>query len=237
MYVVEDDLGVVASYFAASIRRKSGFFLVGTSVGREGNLAETIAAASVDILIADSRHSEADGLELIMQTKEIRPAIRTLLMTGSPSPGITVRALLAGVDAVLFKPFNADELFNCLRATLSGQRVLCIKAARQISDFLRQNAFAFASATTTNGLSLQETELLTLLGQGFLLKEAADRMQVSVETARTYRKRIFAKYQVHSTRAALNVFQERAAASPNARSFAAGDVRSASSLQQSPLSP
>ena len=206
VYVVEDDFGVVASYFAASIRPKHGFLLVGASVGGEGGLTETIAKASVDILITDCRLSEADGLELIMQTKELRPAIRAVLMTGFPSPGITVRALLAGADAVLFKPFDADELFNCLRAILFGQRVLCIEAARQISDFLRQNTTVPASDPTTNGLSSQEAELLALLGQNLLLKEVADRMEVSIETARTYRKRIFAKYQVHSTRAALDSF-------------------------------
>ena len=84
MYVVEDDLGVVACYFADSIRPESGFFLVGAAVGGEGGLAETIAEASVDILITDCGLPEADGLKLIMQTKEIRPAIRTVLMTGTP---------------------------------------------------------------------------------------------------------------------------------------------------------
>ena len=238
MYVVENDLGAVASYFASSIRPKHDFFLVGAAVGGEGGLAETIAEASVDILITDCRLSEADGLELIMQTKEIRPAIRAVLMTSSHAPDITVRALLAGADAVLFKPFDADELFNCLRAILSGQRVLCIEAARHISDFLRQIVTVPASDPATNGLSSQETELLGLLGQNLLLKEVADRMEVSVETARTYRKRIFAKYQVHSTRAALDSFFGNGRRVIEGAQGPDGEVRRASpALQPSPFVP
>ena len=49
-----------------------------------------------------------------------------------------------------------------------------------------------------NQLSKRETEVLHLIVQGLSSKQIAEQMQVQHETIRTYRKRIYAKLQVHS---------------------------------------
>lgn len=205
VYVVEDDDGVMAAVLAALAQPANGFHLVGASPSGIA-AAELVADAAIDILVTDLRLPEADGLDIIARAKELRPAVRTVLITGYPSPDLALRAFLAGADAILYKPFNGGELCDALRAALSGQRVLCAEAARHLYDFLRA-AQPPAPTLGDDPLSPQEIELLTLLSHDCLLKEAADRMNITYETARTYLKRIFGKYQVHSTRAALSRFR------------------------------
>lgn len=205
VYVVEDDSGVMLAVLAALARPACGFHLAGASPTGE-SAPELVADEAIDIFVCDRRLPNADGLDLIARAKELRPSLRTVLMTGYPSPDLTVRALLAGADAILFKPFNADELCDSLRAALSGQRVLCAEAAQHLGDLLRLNGHDGAPPGTLpeDALTKREAEVLQLLSTGKTAKEVADRLGLTEATVAGYRKDAFKKLSVHKLQEALN---------------------------------
>jgi RNA polymerase sigma factor (sigma-70 family) len=53
-------------------------------------------------------------------------------------------------------------------------------------------------AALSEDLSPREREILTLLSEGFLYKEIADRLNVAYATVRTHIERIYQKLQVRS---------------------------------------
>jgi DNA-binding NarL/FixJ family response regulator len=67
-----------------------------------------------------------------------------------------------------------------------------------------QSAEKPARSADCEKLSPRELELLELLAVGFSNKEIADKMQLSLETVRTYVKRIYSKMHVRNrTEAAI----------------------------------
>jgi DNA-binding NarL/FixJ family response regulator len=57
---------------------------------------------------------------------------------------------------------------------------------------------AQASKTELEGLSPREREVLELLAHGFLYKEIAESLQISIPTVNTYIRRIYEKLHVRS---------------------------------------
>ncbi len=67
--------------------------------------------------------------------------------------------------------------------------------ARKVVQSFRQ---ASASPVDGEGLSRREQEVLDLLTHGYLYKEIAERLNISVPTVNTYVRRIYEKLQVRS---------------------------------------
>lgn len=202
VYVVDDDSGVLHAVLAILGRPGTGYHLLGA--GPDGLAApELVADNAIDIFVCDHRLPEAEGVDLLARAKELRPTLRTVLMTGFPSPELSVRAFAAGVDAFLFKPFDGPKLLASLSAACSGHRVFCDEAARHVADFLRQQETLAATGTETL-LNERELQVLRLLGSGKTAKEAADLSGLTPDTVATYRKNAFKKLNVHKLQEALN---------------------------------
>lgn len=196
VYLVENDDVFRSALLRLFSNGLPGFTLVGAAFDA-ANVAADLDDLPVDLLLTDLKLPGQAGLELIVQVKEAHPHIGCLLMTGHGSPELPRRALLVGADAVLIKPFGAEELLQTLRAVDAGQRVLSPAALAHLLASLPPPA-APEAELDADCLAPQEVRLLELLVSDHkLLKEAADTMGISLETARTYRKRIYSKLGVH----------------------------------------
>lgn len=58
-------------------------------------------------------------------------------------------------------------------------------------------------------LTPRERDMLDLLAEGYRYKEIADRLELSIETVRTYIRSVYTKLQVHSRTEALNKLYDR----------------------------
>ncbi len=202
VYVVNDDNEIVVATISALAEEPEwGYCLVGASSGGD-KIAELCKEEKIDILVAGWCLGEHDGINIITRAKELRPELRAVLMTGYPSVDVTARALLAGADAILFKPFTGNELRDSLRAAISGQCVLCPAAARYMIDLLRGISL-LGIDPPGEVLSPREIQLMKMLSDGKTLKEAAFLLGISEGTAATYRKRVFTKFKAHKLQEAL----------------------------------
>ena len=69
-------------------------------------------------LIADVQMPGMSGLELHSRLAASGKPIPTILITAYPDERVRERALRAGVICYLIKPFNEDELLDCIRSAL-----------------------------------------------------------------------------------------------------------------------
>ena len=69
--------------------------------------------------------------------------------------------------------------------------------ARKVVQSFQQKAPP-ASSTDTSELSPRESEVLDLLARGYLYKEIADSLDISLPTVSTYIRRIYEKLHVRS---------------------------------------
>ena len=87
------------------------------------------------------------------------------------------------------------ELHHALLDVLHGGVPMTSGIARRVAGFFRRRGEV---RQDTARLSQRETEVLDLLAKGFVNKEIADKLSLSVETIRSYLKNIYEKMHVHS---------------------------------------
>jgi len=71
---------------------------------------EVIREEDIDIVIADISMPGMDGIELLQKIKDVHPRLPVILMTGVSMNGIRSRALQAGADGFLDKPFRLSAI-------------------------------------------------------------------------------------------------------------------------------
>jgi DNA-binding response OmpR family regulator len=77
--------------------------------------------ASFDVLVADLRLPDIDGMEVIKQVKEWQPQSEAIVITGYPSVSSAVEAVRSGVHDYLRKPFTDDEIRQAVQSALQKQ--------------------------------------------------------------------------------------------------------------------
>src|SRR5277367_848135 len=105
--VVDDDPGVLDSL-------KFLLEAAGHTVAAYASAAAFLCdrATRVACLILDHHMPEMTGLELVAQLRGEGARMPVLLTTGSPSPAIVARAAELGIEKVLEKPLDEDDLLS-----------------------------------------------------------------------------------------------------------------------------
>lgn len=79
-------------------------------------------AGRFDLLIADLRLPDIDGMEVIERVKEKRPDTPVVIITGYPSVSSVIKALRAGVKDYLPKPFTEEEFMTAVDGALKENK-------------------------------------------------------------------------------------------------------------------
>jgi DNA-binding response OmpR family regulator len=103
-----------------------GLEMVMTEDGYDVDLADTGREAlhkfwtkdNFDLMVADLRLPDIDGMEVIQRVKEKRPETRVIIITGYPSVSSAVQAAKMGISDYLRKPFTDDEFLTAVGTAL-----------------------------------------------------------------------------------------------------------------------
>src|SRR5437868_4560502 len=90
---------------------------IGASLGFHCSEAESAEAAlgfiethAPDVILADLRMQDIDGLEFLTRVKRLHPATEVAIMTGYGSIETAVQAMKRGAYDYITKPFRVEEL-------------------------------------------------------------------------------------------------------------------------------
>jgi DNA-binding NtrC family response regulator len=87
------------------------------SIAENGEKAlEILRTKEIDLVLADIKMPQMDGLTLTSEVKESFPDIPVVLMTGYPSVESAVAALRNKAADYVTKPFNINQLFKLIDA-------------------------------------------------------------------------------------------------------------------------
>jgi CheY-like chemotaxis protein/anti-sigma regulatory factor (Ser/Thr protein kinase) len=79
---------------------------------------DVIKSQPIDVLLTDMLMPGMDGLELLNQAMEVRPAIRAIVMTAQSTPETLIAALRNRACNFLSKPFTVDDLRSVVQAAM-----------------------------------------------------------------------------------------------------------------------
>jgi len=167
--------------------------------------AEDIVSAfknlSVDVVIMDITLPGMNGIQCVAQLKPVRPEVQFLMCTQHEEPEKTFDSLCAGATGYLIKNSAPEKLFEAIRDIHKGGSPMSAQIARMVVNSFPDKQ---KNSELLSTFTLREQEILHALAKGYAYKEIADKLLISIETVRTYLRRIYEKLQVHSKVEALN---------------------------------
>lgn len=145
-----------------------------------------------DLAQADTQFSSvASDLE--------RAGVGVVVLIDEPSVGWTVRALQAGVRAILPRESSEDEIVSAVIAADRGLVLLDPELTKELASQTRTvTSTAENAADGLEELTPREVEVLRLMAEGFGNKQIAARLGISDHTVKFHISSILAKLSVSS---------------------------------------
>jgi len=192
--IVEDD-AQARQILADWIRRADGFRCVSEHGSAESALA-TLPAEKPEVVLMDINLPGLNGIECVRQLKPLLPGTQFLMLTVYEDADHIFNALMVGATGYLLKQTPRHELLAALKQVHAGGSPMTSNIARKVvQSFQRQTQAADADSVE---LSPREAEVLELLARGYLYKEIAEALAISLPTVNTYIRRIYEKLHVRS---------------------------------------
>ena len=205
--IIEDDAparGILADW----IRRAPGFRCAGVHGSGESALA-TLPAEQPTVVLMDINLPGMTGIECVRRLKPLLPDTQFVMLTVYEDAEHIYNALAAGASGYLLKRTPRAELFAALKDVHAGGSPMTSHIARKVVQSFQQSGVQLSDA---EDLSPREREVLELLARGYLYKEIAEALQISVPTVNTYIRRIYEKLHVRSRSQAVAKFTHVAGA-------------------------
>jgi len=193
--IVEDD-AQARQILSDWIRRTDGFRFVSEHGSAESALAG-LPKENPTVVLTDINLPGLNGIECVRRLKSVLPGTQFVMLTVYEDADHIFHALSAGATGYLLKHTPRNELLAALKQVHSGGSPMTSNIARKVVQSFQQQAPP-ASSTDTYELSPRESEVLDLLARGYLYKEIADSLQISLPTVSTYIRRIYEKLHVRS---------------------------------------
>jgi DNA-binding NarL/FixJ family response regulator len=191
--VVEDDVSV-SGILKTWINETDDFTCVGVFPDVE-SASPQIVQHKPNVALVDINLPGLSGIDCVRQLKPLTPQTQFVMQTVYEDSNHIFDALAAGATAYLVKTTSREALINALREVHAGGSPMSSNIARKVVQLLQQPK---KNTLPVDELSKRENEVLALLAQGYLYKEIADTLGISIQTVNTYIRRIYEKLQVHS---------------------------------------
>jgi len=190
--LVVDDHRMFTELLAHLLDGYDDIELVGVATTADEALAFA-AADPPDVAVIDYRLPGEDGARVAARFKAAHPSVKLVMLTGFDDDEVLRSAITAGCSGFVTKDRAAEDLVSAVRAVRSGAPALDPEAV---------NRLIVAPAPERRGalrsLTSRELDVLELLVEGISTRGIAERLFVSVNTARNHVQRVLAKLGVHS---------------------------------------
>jgi DNA-binding NarL/FixJ family response regulator len=199
--IIEDDAparGILADW----IRRTPGFRCTGVHGSGESALA-TLPAEKPTVALMDINLPGMTGIECVRRLKPLLPDTQFVMLTVYEDAEHIFNALAAGASGYLLKRTPRAELLSALKDVQVGGSPMSSNIARKVVQSFQRSEVHCSDA---EDLSPREREVLELLARGYLYKEIAETLQISLATVNTYIRRIYEKLHVRSRSQAVAKF-------------------------------
>ena len=203
MSIIEDDASV-RKILAGWVGQARGFRCVSEHDSVESALPQ-LAEIKPDVVLVDINLPGQNGIQCVSQLKPLMPKTQFLMLTVYEDSDHIFDALAAGASGYLLKRTPREELLASIKQVHEGGSPMTGYIARKVVQSFQRTQ---ANKTELEGLSPREWEVLKLLARGYLYKEIAESLQISVPTVNTYIRRIYEKLHVRSRSQAVAKFTD-----------------------------
>lgn len=153
-----------------------------------------VRTGDYDLVLLDISMPDKDGMDVLTQLKNERPALLVLMVSMHPEEQYAVRALKAGASGYLTKESAPEELIVAIRKVSTGRKYVSSALAERLAALLQEDA----EVLPHEALSSREYQVMCLIASGKTSKEIAGELSLSIKTISTYRSRILEKMKMRN---------------------------------------
>lgn len=150
-----------------------------------------------DVVVMDISMPELNGLKATEKVKELCPNVSVLALTRHTDDGYLQQLLEVGASGYVLKQSASETLVQAIRTVASGGSYIDPAITGQIVASVVGHRTAKGSFARRH-LSPREKEVLRLVAWGYLNKEIAERLHISVKTAETHKANAMDKMEMKS---------------------------------------
>jgi DNA-binding NarL/FixJ family response regulator len=191
--IVEDNRGTRES-LTELLGRTQALRCVGAHPNGEEALRR-IPAEAPDVVLMDINLPGMSGIECVARLKERLPKLQVLMLTTYEESDLIFDSLRKGASGYLLKNMPPSELVSAVEQVHSGGAPMSMQIARKVVNHFQQIK---RPASDVEQLTKREQEILALLAKGYLYKEIADQLAITLSTVRAHLHTIYEKLHVQS---------------------------------------
>jgi len=196
--VVEDVPGTREN-LVELLKRAAVIQCVGAYASGEDAVRE-LPALAPDVVLMDVNLPGMSGVKCTAQLKARVPKTQILMLTAYENSELIFESLRAGASGYLMKNTEPDEIIQAIEQVRAGGSPMSMQIARKVVNHFQE---INKPATEFEQLTPRELEILSLLAKGFLYKEIADQLQISLHTVRGHVHLVYEKLHVQSRSEAI----------------------------------
>ena len=153
------------------------------------DLVRTLSKRPIDLVLLDLALEGPTGEALVRQVKLIAPRTAILGLIDSNDVNCCGRAIKAGLDAIVQKNCNKEELILAIDRVISGKRYI----GETIAESLAIRAYLNVSELPHHRLTERELDIFYRIAKGCKYKSIASDLSISEKTVSSHKKRLLRK--------------------------------------------
>ena len=159
-----------------------------------------------DVALIDIKLPGKSGIECVGELKRQHPELQVLMLTTYEETELIFKSLRAGANGYLLKNLPAEELIAAVREVRAGGAPMSMQIARKVVAHFHPHPSAPDHLAQ---LTQRESEILRLLAKGFLYKEIAEKLGITMGTVRTHIHTVYGKLHVQTRTEAVVKYLDR----------------------------
>lgn len=148
-----------------------------------------------DVALMDIMMPNLNGLDATARMARACPRTRVVMLSMNVDEDSVLKALRAGAVGFLVKTADPAELGLALRAAARGERFLSSAVSHHIVAACLGRVDK--EATSLERLTPRQRQVLQLVAEGHTTKEIANKLDISVKTAESYRGELMRALDIH----------------------------------------
>ena len=203
---IVDDEKELCQSIATFVNGASGFRCLSMYHSGEAAL-ERLPQDKPDVVLMDINLAGMSGIECVKRLKAAVPQLQVMMLTVYEDTDQIFKALSAGANGYVLKRLTPNKLLEAISDVHGGGSPMSSSIARKVVT-------SFQKSTRVNDekthFSSREQMVLDCFAKGLTYKQTADQLSISIDTIRTYVRRIYEKLHVQSaTEAVAKYMQHR----------------------------
>lgn len=208
--IVESDAGIRHA-LAGCVHRHDGFSC-STGFASAGEALREIPRRRTHLVLVSHSLTDQAGASFLEDLTKLAPQVTGLIYSVYEDSDQVFRSTPGGADGYLLKRTLPHRILEPIAATMAAGDISREQIAIGIRNYF-QRLFAawpaIGAVQEMSKLTPREHEILALLSKGYVDKEIADSLRISIWTVHGHMKNIFEKLEVHTrTEAVVKYLQK-----------------------------